>query len=314
MSPVLVLLAGLVVLALGGDWLIRGATGLAERLRVPPLVIGLTIVAMGTSAPELLVSLGAAFEGSGGIAIGNVVGSNIANILVVLALPALLAPTPCDGDGVGRNLVVMLAVTAIFMVMLGSGHVGRIDGLILLVIFAWFLRDQLRAAQAHRDGVLAREEAVAQASPRGTALIGAMIAAGLVALPVGARLTVVGASEIASALGVSDAAIGLTVVAVGTSLPELTASLLAMLRRTPSVAIGNVIGSNIFNIVFIMGATATLFPLEVPSRIAGFDMWVMAATAVLVAVLSRLGIAIARRAALAMLGAYLVYVAASFAF
>jgi cation:H+ antiporter len=308
----LFLLLGLGLLAFGGDILIRGAVGLSERLRVPPLVIGMTVVAFGTSLPELLVSVAAGYEGNGGIAVGNVVGSNIANILLILAVPALFGATKLDDEGIGRNLVILLAVTAIFMGMLWTGSVGRMSGLLLLGMFALFVRDQLVHARSYRDMMAAHEyhDEIGPA-PRGGWAIAALILTGLALLPVGADLTVNGASGIARSLGVSDELIGLTVVAVGTSLPELAASLLAVMRNNGGVAVGNVVGSNIFNILAIMGVTATAFPLSVAPRMWSFDMWVMGATAVLLAGMAVRRMQIDIRASGLMTGAYASYVGAS---
>jgi cation:H+ antiporter len=308
----LFLLLGLGLLAFGGDILIRGAVGLSERLRVPPLVIGMTVVAFGTSLPELLVSVAAGYEGNGGIAIGNVVGSNIANILLILAVPALFGVTKLDDEGIGRNLVILLAVTAIFMGMLWTGAVGRLSGLLLLGMFALFVRDQIVLARSHRDMMAAHEyhDEIGPA-PQGGWAIAALILTGLALLPVGADLTVNGASGIARSLGVSDELIGLTVVAVGTSLPELAASLLAVMRNNGGVAVGNVIGSNIFNILAIMGVTATAFPLSVAPRMWIFDMWVMGATALMLAAMAVRRMQIDIRASGLMAGAYASYVGVS---
>jgi cation:H+ antiporter len=308
----LFLLLGLGLLAFGGDILIRGAVGLSERLRVPPLVIGMTVVAFGTSLPELLVSVAAGYEGNGGIAVGNVVGSNIANILLILAVPALFGVTKLDDEGIGRNLVILLAVTAIFMSMLWTGSVGRLSGLLLLGMFALFVRDQIVLARSHRDMMAAHEyhDEIGPA-PQGGWAIAALILTGLALLPVGADLTVNGASGIARSLGVSDELIGLTVVAVGTSLPELAASLLAVMRNNGGVAVGNVIGSNIFNILAIMGVTATAFPLEIAPRVWGFDMWVMGTTALLLAWMAARRMQIDIRASGLMAGAYASYVGVS---
>lgn len=315
MADYLLLIAGLVILFVGGDILIRGAVGVAERLRIPPLIIGLTVVAMGTSAPELFVSLTAAKDGSGGIAIGNVIGSNLANILLVLAIPSFIRPTPCDEKGAGRNIALMIVVTLVFMGMLSNGRLSRFDGVILLVLLGLFLADQLRSARKHWRSAKAKAEYREEVgkTPQSAPLLAVMLAGGLILLPLAANLTVSSASAIAASWGVSQSVIGLTIVAVGTSLPEVSASLLAVMRNHSSVALGNVVGSNIFNIGLIMGATAGLFPIGVPEHIATVDMWVMLAAALLVAALAHWRIVIGRLIATAMLTAYGIYVVLLFA-
>jgi cation:H+ antiporter len=305
------LFTGLAILALGGDWLIRGAVGLAERFRVPAFIIGLTVIAIGTSAPEMLVSLRAAHEGAGGIAVGNVIGSNIANVLLVLALPALIAKTRIDETGVGRNIAVMIGMTVVFMGMLATGRMERHDGVILLALVALFFYDQFNAARRHRRTMLDFSAELESAAHR-PGSIALLLVAGLAALPLGADMTIRGAAAIAASLGISQEAIGLTVVAVGTSLPELAAGTLAVFRRNHSVALGNIVGSNIFNIGLVMGGTATLFPLSVAPRITHFDMWAMMAAALLMAALAHYRIGIGKRVGSAMLVAYAIYVAATF--
>ena len=316
MTDYLVLVAGLAILLVGGDILIRGAVGVAERLHVPHLIIGLTIVAMGTSAPELLVSLKAASDGVGGISIGNVIGSNIANILLVLALPSLIRATPCRESGVGRNIAVMIAITVVFMGMLADGKLQRFDGIVLLVLLALFFYDQFRSALKHRRSAAAKAAAeykdeVGEA-PESAPLLALMLIAGLLALPFGAELTVRGASSVAASWGVSQEVIGLTIVAIGTSLPEVAAGLLAVLRNHSSVALGNVVGSNIFNIALIMGATGSLVPLPVAERIVRIDMWVMLAVSLFIAALAHYRIAIGKALAVAMLAVYVAYVGLMF--
>ncbi|MFZ1815736.1 MAG: calcium/sodium antiporter [Rhizobiaceae bacterium] len=310
----LLLLAGLCALLVGGDLLVRGAVGIAERLKIPPLIIGLTIVAMGTSAPEMMVSIDAALNGSGGIAIGNVIGSNVANVLLVLAVPALIIPTVCAEEGIGRNMLVMVGLTIVFMGMLASGSIGRLDGLILLALLGLYLYEQLRSAQSHRNGQAVQAEYLDEihSVPQSVKMIALLLVSGLVLLPIGAELTVNAATSIARNHGVSEEVIGLTVVALGTSLPELATSLLAVWRGNSSVALGNVIGSNIFNIGLIMGLTAVIAPVPVADRIIQVDMWVMFASALLVAALAHYCISIGKKLGGAMIAAYGVYAIASY--
>jgi cation:H+ antiporter len=295
------LLGGLVVLIVAGDVLVRGAVGIAEKLGIPTLVIGLTIVAFGTSAPELVISLNAALDGLSGIAVGNVIGSNIANVLAVLGLPALFAATRCCEDGAVRNALFMVGVSGVFTLMCFFSPISRLDGLVLLALLGIFLYDSVRATRRHRattahalsaaaagelagsdpleddeaDGPFEEVEGV----PDSPALAILFVVLGLVGLPLGAHFTIEGASALARSWGVSDAVIGLTVVALGTSLPELMTSLMAAIRGQAAVALGNVIGSNL---VAIMGITAVIVPVNVPAEVLRLDLWVMLAAGGLV--------------------------------
>lgn len=304
----LLLLAGMVLLVLAGNALVKGAVGLAENLGISPLVIGLTVVAFGTSAPELFVSVQAALGGAPGIAVGNVVGSNIANVLLVLGLPALIAPIDPNQPGLRRNLTAMLAITVIALWLLSNGYIGRLEGLLmfaaLCAFIAWQVHTARRGATVAAGGDIHDEVGDV---PHGTTAIVGYLAAGLVGLPLAAHLTVSGATGIAERFGVSDAVIGLTVVAIGTSLPELATTLLATIKRSGAVAIGNVVGSNIFNIAGILGLTTLIAPVQVDQRIVSIDMWVMLATTVLVAALGYARIATGKVLGMAMLIAFAIY-------
>ncbi|MDJ0614210.1 MAG: calcium/sodium antiporter [Rhizobiaceae bacterium] len=312
MVDILLLVLGLIVLVLGGDVLVRGAVAIAEKLSIPPLIIGLTIVSLGTSAPELFISVQAALSGSGGLAIGNVVGSNIANVLLVLGFPALIKASLCEEDGIGRNILVMIGITLVFMGMLAKGSLGFIDGIILLALLVLFLWDQYRATKKlSPDKVHDYHEDVPPLPSNNLVSIGLLVA-GAVLLPLGAWLTVTAAHNIALELGVPDEIIGLTVVAIGTSLPELAASLMAVIRGNSNVAIGNVVGSNIFNIAAIMGITTVIAPVPVGGHIISIDMWVMLAVSLLLAWLAYYKKRISRRSGVIMSLAYIIYLGAAF--
>ena len=320
------LAGGLVVLIIAGDVLVRGSVGIAQRLGIPNLVIGLTIVAFGTSAPELVISLKAALEGAGGIAIGNVVGSNIANVLIVLGMPALIAATPCGEDGATRNAYFMVAVTVVFMGLCYFMQIGTLSGVVLLLLLGVFLADSTLMARRHRKeqkaiAAAAAGAAVADVSldqedgldevedvPDSPWIAVIYIVLGLVGLPLGAHFTISGATSIATSWGVSEAVIGLTVIALGTSLPELATTVMAAIRQHGAVAIGNVIGSNIFNLLAIIGITAVVVPIDVPPEVLKFDIWVMLACAVLLTGLAGLRICLGRISGLAMCAAYAVYI------
>ncbi|WP_425089889.1 calcium/sodium antiporter [Stappia sp.] len=327
------LIGGLVVLIVAGDVLVRGAVSIAERLGIPALVIGLTIVAFGTSAPELFISLGAAIDGLPGIAIGNVVGSNVANVLLVLGMPALIASTSCREKGATRNSIFMVVISLVFIGMCFHSPIGRLDGAILLMLLGVFFWESVRATRNHR-AANGHGSATATATngddeddaevdlpfdevdgvPENPALAIMFIALGLIGLPLGAHFTVEGASALASSWGVSDAVIGLTVVALGTSLPELVTSLVAAVRGHTAVALGNVIGSNIFNLLAIMGITAAFVPLSVPAEVLKLDLWVMLASALLVLAFSVFHVTIRKPSGVILCALYGLYIFSAFQF
>lgn len=280
---------GLVILLGAGDALVRGAVALSLRLGVPALIVSLTIIAFGTSAPELLISIKSALEGAPGIAYGNVVGSNIANVLLVLGVPALISTIDgrdCDSM---RNYVLMLFASCVFIVLCAFGPLYIWHALVLLTILVFMLGDAYRSAMRSRTAGasldLAEELAELEDADPNMApwKIAVLIGVGLIGLPFGAHLLVDGARGIALAAGVSEAAIGLTLVAVGTSLPELATTVMAAMRKQADVVMGNVIGSNIFNIVAIMGVASFFGPLEVPEGFLSFDLWVMLGVSLLLA-------------------------------
>lgn len=317
------LAGGLVVLIIAGDVLVRGSVGIAQRLGIPNLVIGLTIVAFGTSAPELVISLKAALEQSGGIAIGNVVGSNIANVLLVLGLPALIAATPCGESGATRNAVFMVAVTIVFIGFCYLTPIGLWQGLVLLALLGTFLAASTITARKHRKemkaiaaGAAAAAPTVCEAEeiddvddvPESLWTAAAYVVLGLIGLPLGAHFTISGATSIAMAWGVSEAVIGLTVIALGTSLPELATTVMAAIRQHGAVAIGNVIGSNIFNLLAIIGITAVVVPIDVPAEVLKLDVWVMLACAILLTFLAGYRVCLGKIAGLVMCAAYVLYI------
>lgn len=313
MLSYLLLIVGLAVLVFGGDLLVRGSVGLAEKFGIPAFIIGLTIVAFGTSAPELFISVQAALNGSAGIAIGNIVGSNIANVLLVMGIPAFIAPTICDEKGIGRNILVMIGFTLVFMVMLLHGYVSRFEGFTLVALLALYLYGQVRLARrSQKNGDESHLEEVGSV-PASPAMIAALLVAGLVALPIGAQITVEAATDIARNWNVSDAVIGLTVVALGTSLPELATSLVATFRGNSSIAVGNVVGSNIFNIGSIMGITALVQPMTVEEHIVKFDIWAMLGCAILIAGLAHWNVKIGKRVGFLLTALYVGYIALVFA-
>lgn len=291
---------GLAALFFGGEFLVRGASAVARHFRLSPMVIGLTIVGFGTSAPEMLVSVQAALAGQPAIAIGNVLGSNIANILLILGISALIAPLLIPVRKLWRDLGFMLAASVIIWVMLLDGNVTRLDGILLLVGLGIFLIVAFATSKSE-------DSDTSGDMPQWKAW--AMTLGGLVILVIGARLLVDSATELARAFGISEAVIGLTIVAVGTSLPELATSVIAAIRKQTEIAVGNIVGSNIFNIFGILGTTAVLAPIPADARFAAIDMpWVMG-TAVGLTVLAAILGGLPRIAGVALLVAYGGYVA-----
>lgn len=277
MTTWLIFFAGLGALLLGAEWLIRGASRLALIWRIPPVIVGLTIVAYGTSAPELAVSLQAAWSGQGEVALGNVIGSNIFNVLFILGLSALIVPLGVDKQLIRLDVPLMIGVSVILYLMSLDGLLSRLDGVMLLSgagLYTFFLFREGRS-----EGLPVEIE-----PPRGRHvwIQLALVLLGLVLLALGSRWLVRAAVTLAEAFGVSPLLIGLTIVAAGTSLPEVVTSVVAALRRARELAVGNVVGSNIFNVLFILGTAAFVAPggIAIPSSVRDFDLPVMLAVAV----------------------------------
>lgn len=266
---------GLVILLLAGDALVKGAVNLALRLGIPALIVSLTIVAFGTSAPELLISIKAILDEAPGLALGNVVGSNTANILLVLGVPALLATMHTSECNSRKTFAFMIGATLLFIALAFRGVFDWIAGLVLLGVLACVLFDQLREARAHRNAEADEEEPEGADPDMPKWQIAVFLGLGLVGLPLGASILVDNATIIAKAYGVSDTVIGLTLVAIGTSLPELATTVMAALRRQADVALGNVIGSNMFNLLAIIGIASLVGPIDVDPAFLRFDLWVM---------------------------------------
>lgn len=283
MNSVVLGFVGLLLLFFGGELLVRGASGLALRFGLSPLAIGLTVVAFGTSAPELLVSLDAAFSGANDISVGNVVGSNIANIALILGIAALLRPMNVESRVLGIDVPVMVLATLGMLVVLAGGLVSRLEGVVLASgLFVYLFLTVRQARSEHVSAGIV--EAIPAMPWWGTGKLGLFIAVGLAMLFGGAHLLVGAAVKLATQLDVSQAAIGLTVVAVGTSLPELATTVVASIKRQGDIAIGNVVGSNTFNILGVLGLTAVVHPLE-SGDIRWLDLGLMTGLAILLGIL-----------------------------
>ena len=304
---VLYLVAGLVLLYFGAEGLVRGSASLALRLGLSRLVIGLTIVAFGTSSPELVVSLRAALAGQSGISVGNVVGSNICNIGLILGLSALLAPMATSRRAVRVDIPVMLLLTAVSLVFLAQPSIGRGSGAILTALLVGYIIFTIRLARRVPDEPLAAELAAAvPGSKRSLASDLLLVAAGTVFLVLGARFFVDGAVIVARALGWSDVVIGLTIVAIGTSLPELATSVVAALKKEADIAVGNIVGSNVFNLLAILGLTSLVTPLST-AGISVMDLGVMAGLSLLLWPFARYQHRICRPEGAFLLLAYVAY-------
>ncbi|WP_430436775.1 calcium/sodium antiporter [Oceanibaculum nanhaiense] len=268
--------AGLVLLFLGGEGLVRGSVAIATRLGISKLVVGMVIVGFGTSAPELVVSLQAALAGSPDIALGNVIGSNIANILLILGIAALLTPLANEDGGIKREALVMLLAAAALVAALWYGELNRLIGFALLAGLAVhltlaFLKERRSRADIAEGAAYEHEADEVTDIPLKLPIAILATLAGLGLLVVGAELMVEGATAIARDFGVSEAVIGLTIVAVGTSLPELATAIVAAIRRHADVVLANIVGSNIFNVLAILGITATIAPIGVSERFLLID-------------------------------------------
>lgn len=314
------LLLGLVLLIAGGDLLVRGAVRIAERLNVSPMLIGLTVVGMGTSMPELAASVQASLAGSPGIAIGNIVGSNIANALLILGIAALITPIAVKTRTLWRDGGI--GVLAVLALLAAGATVGlsREAGIIFLIAmggYVYYAYRQERLGAPHSaayDRAVAMEEVdpalIPQEQPGGKLSIAILLfLVGLALIVGGGTLLVDGAIKIAEQLGVSDAVIGLTIVAVGTSFPELVTSAVAAYRKEGDIALGNVLGSNVYNILFIGGVTGVVAPTEVPASMMAFDLPLLVAASLAVMAFSFSGGRLSRGEGFALVASYAAYTA-----
>lgn len=281
------LIAGLVLLVAGAEVLVRGASKLAAQFGIPPLIIGLTVVAFGTSAPETAVSVQAALNGSGDLAIGNVVGSNIANVLLILGLTALIAPLTVSRQLIRLDIPIMIGASLLVFALAWDGSLSRLDGALLfagILAYTAFLIISSRREKAREGADEFATEFGLNETPKPYAWLFnlGLIIAGLVLLVSGANLLVEGAVSLARVLGLSELVIGLTVVAIGTSLPELATSLMAALKGERDIAVGNIVGSNIFNLLCVLGLASLIAPSAIPvaANALAFDFPVMIAVAI----------------------------------
>lgn len=295
------LLVGFVLLIKGADYFVEGSSSVAKLLRVPSIVIGLTIVAFGTSAPELAVSMTAALTGNNEIAVGNVIGSNIFNLLVVVGACGVIAPMAIEKKILNGDYLLSIVITLVLAVMIFvDSRIGRAEGFILLAIFVFFVVKTVIGAMRNRV-------AAAEVSETLSPLLSLVyIVGGIIAIVLGGDLVVDSASLIAASFGLSQNLIGLTIVAMGTSLPELVTSMVASKKGENGLALGNVVGSNIFNILMVLAASAALKPISV-SIFSAYDALCLVAASLVVYVLSRSKLQVSRGEGIVMLGMYAAY-------
>ncbi len=301
----LFLIGGLLGLFLGGEGLIRGSASLSIRIGISPLVVGLTVVAFGTSSPELLVSLKAAFMGNSTIALGNVIGSNIANIALILGISSIIRPIQVHANVIRREIPIMIALTILLIIFSLDGNLGFVEGLVFLILLiVYTVTNIILSLKENKEIENEFEEGLK--SKLNIPLSILFIVAGLALLFVGADLFLKGAVALAKIFNVSDAVIGLTVVAVGTSLPELFTSIVATLKKESDIAVGNVVGSNIFNILSILGISALIVPIN-SGEMSYLDFGVMLAAALILLPLSYTGFRISRIEGAFLLIGYVAY-------
>ena len=299
----LILAVGFVMLVKGSDWFVDGACGIAEKFHIPQLIIGLTIVAMGTSAPEAAVSLTAAHEGVADITIGNIIGSNILNIAIILGLSAAIVPLAVARSTIRVEMPFMIGITAVFGLLGMDGRITFFDGVILIVLFIAYLAYLIYMAKKHPENV---DEEESKHLNIWQSL--GMTAGGLIVVVLGSRLAVDSASEMARILGMSERFIGLTIVALGTSLPELFTSVTAARKGNADIAIGNIVGSNVFNILFVVGLSSLIIPVPFQAKFL-IDTVVAFVIALFLLVVCIKDRKMPRWSGFAMLGLYAVYFA-----
>lgn len=275
------LVAGIALLVYAGDWVVKSSVWVAEYFNVSKLIIGVTIVSMGTSLPELCVSLSAALGGSANISIGNVVGSNIANVCLILGITAIIITLPIARSVIRRDLMILLAATLLFAFSLIDSEINILEGIFMLLLMVLYMYLTFKSAKLEPSSKEPDTEPAKKHNIWLSFLIVIISCAGLIA---GSELLVYGAENIARSLGVSDRVIAVTVVAIGTSLPELTTSIVAAIKKELDISVGNIIGSNIFNICMIIGLTSCVTPLEAEENILSFDVWFLLASLLLLGI------------------------------
>ena len=308
---VVLFIVGLVVLYFGAEWLVGGSSGIAFRFGITPLIVGCTVVAFGTSAPELVVSLAAVYQGNDDISVGNIIGSNIANLALITGVAAIIRPIEVSSSVVRREYPFMFAASVLLVGLGFDGELSRIDGGILMtgmVLYMGYMIYLARKAMSGEEVELSVEEIDEEEIQKSSnARDGLRIAGGIIGLVVGAQLMVDSAVFIAREMNIPDLVIGITVVAIGTSLPELATSAMASLRDESDISVGNVIGSNVFNILLVLGAVSLIAPIAVGQAAIDVDFWVMLAVTLLIWPLMWSGLSIKRWEGGVLLTGYVAY-------
>ncbi|MBN67341.1 MAG: sodium:calcium antiporter [Rickettsiales bacterium] len=301
------IIGGLLMLVAGGEALVRGAVSIARALGIPIIVIGLTIVSLGTSAPEMVISVHASLSGHPDIALGNVIGSNIANVLLVLGATALIYPVTVEPDMIRRDGMLMVLVTVLLVIFMATGVLTRLEGGIFLAVMAGYLFYLWRTVRSGKNKELVEELKEETDVHYPTWLACVMLAAGLGLLMLGADILVGGASDFARILGVTEGVIGLTIVAVGTSAPELVTCVVAAYRRHSDIAIGNVVGSNLFNIFAVLGVASVIAPIPVSPQFWEVDIWIAVAVSLILLPIMLTGKTVSRLEGGLLLAGYIAY-------
>jgi cation:H+ antiporter len=313
-QEILLFVGGVGVLYFGAEWLVRGSARLAASLGVSPIVVGLTVVSMGTSAPELVISVVASLGGNPDLAIGNVMGSNLANVGLVLGISAILRPLKVSTRVVTREVAVMIFITVALLPLIWNSHLGRLEGVALVTLLVFYLTFVLRTSKTEGAGAL--NEYGEAATPKGSGLSSRTIARDLAFILLGVAGLVLGAFAIrqsavalAEALGISELVIGLTLVSIGTSLPELATCVVAALRNQADIAVGNILGSNVFNIAGVLGVTSLISPMDFSADVLRLEYPAVMVITVLMVPIVRHRLVIRRREGVVLLSAYLALLA-----
>jgi cation:H+ antiporter len=308
-QDILLFLGGIGVLYFGAEWLVRGSSRLASSLGVSPIVVGLTVVSMGTSAPEFMISVVASWQGSPDLAIGNVMGSNLANVGLVLGISAIVRPLQVATRVVTREVPVMIAITMTLLPIIWNGYVGRLEGLLLLTMLVAYLGYVVHTARSEDTETSGAPHASAKVegalSPRTIARDVVFVCLGILGLVLGAFAIRESAVKLAEAMGMSELVIGVTLVSIGTSLPELATCAVAAWKREADIAVGNILGSNVFNIGGVLGATAVIAPLNISPDVVRFEFPAVMAISMLMIPIVRMRLVIRRREGFVLLSAYL---------
>ena len=307
-QEVLLFLGGVGVLYFGAEWLVRGSARLAASFGVSPMVVGLTVVSMGTSAPELVISVVASLGGNPDLAMGNVMGSNLANVGLVLGISAILRPLRVSTQVVTREVAVMLLITAALLPLIWDQRIGRLEGLVLVSLLAFYLSYVVRTGKSEGGQALENEESTGRAislSPRTITRDILFVILGVAGLVLGAFAIRESAVVIAQALGISELVIGVTLVSIGTSLPELATCAVAAVRRQADIAVGNILGSNVFNIAGVLGVTSLIAPLDISPEVLRLEFPAVMVITVLLVPIVRHKLVIRRREGVVLLSAYL---------